>query len=363
MVFSWHNYYINIITGRQKGLIATFLRGVLRCLSWGYRLVVTCRNWAFERGFISRYRPPVPVVISVGNIVAGGTGKTPVTLLLAEEFYPNTPLAILSRGYHSRSEKLSAAFLLCKGEGPLFPAEYSGDEPYLLATRLPRAYIAVGKDRQVTSQKVVKEGVQLIILDDGMQHRRLIRDIDIVVMNAADPFGQGYLLPRGLLREHMESLERANLIVLNHIQNTEQFAALKKSIAKYTTAPVVGTRMELSQIHPLKTIQNKRVGIFCGIAHPEQFYHTVQQAGGIVVAKRYLSDHEFIKNKDLTLFAEESKDKGAEVLLCTEKDFVKLPQPIDLPLSLAWLQMNLRIVEGEAHWQALIAKVKSKITI
>src|SRR4051812_10022027 len=121
-------YVRDVIKGKRKGIGPHCIKSLLLPLSWVYRLVVGCRNWLYDKGWLRRYIPPVPLVISIGNIVAGGTGKTPVTLLVAEAFYKRFSIAVLSRGYRSESEKLESPIILCEGKGPLYPAVFCGDE-------------------------------------------------------------------------------------------------------------------------------------------------------------------------------------------------------------------------------------------
>lgn len=356
-------YISEVIKGRRKGVFTNFLRGILFILSYGFRIIVKCRNWAFDRGCLRKYYPPVPVVISIGNIVAGGTGKTPVTLLIAQAFYPHYPLAILSRGYRSTAEKLATPLQISKGEGPLYPAAYCGDEPYLLSLNLPRALIFVGRNRRQSSFMAAEAGAKLILLDDGMQHRRLARDFDIVVIDTNDPFGQGYFLPRGFLREGVDSLARASLVLLNHIHNHEQYVSLKQELAKYTSAAFAGTKMEIVGIcdllnTPVPLNAGKRVGIFCGIAHPEYFQKTVEDLGLCIVAHHFFPDHMGFDSQNLILFAENCRKLGAEMLLCTEKDKVKLATDISVPLPIAWIKMRLKIVEGDAEWSHFIEEAK-----
>ena len=220
-------YLKQVISGRQKGVWALCIKAILLPLSWLYRFFIYCRNWLYDRGWMRRYVPPVPLVISVGNIVAGGTGKTPVTLMLAEVFYGRFKPAILSRGYRSKAEKLVAPIFLCEGEGPLFPASYCGDEPYLFAKRLPKALVIVGRNRRKASVLAAKAGAQVILLDDGMQHRRLAKDFEVIVVDAGNPFGNGYFLPRGFLREELHALKRADLIFVNHLEHLEQWSGIK----------------------------------------------------------------------------------------------------------------------------------------
>ena len=275
------------------------------------------------------YPSPVPVVISIGNIVAGGTGKTPVTCLLAKEFYPQVSMAILTRGYRSKAEALSTPVVLSKGQGPMHPASYCGDESFMLSQNFPKAFVFVGKDRHKASNMAAKAGVKLILLDDGMQHRRLARDFEVVVIDACDPFGLGYFLPRGSSREGKKSLSRADLIVLNHVHSHEQFVSLRQQFVDYTSAPVVGTKPEVSQIvdmkdQPLPSIKNKKIGIFCGIAHPDYFIETIKGQEAIIVDSYFIPDHDYYNFSNLYRFAQNCKEKGAEILICTEKDKVKL---------------------------------------
>lgn len=360
------SYFLDVIKGHKKGVFATLFRLLLYVLSWPFQLLVSWRNLAFDRGWFRRYYPPVPVVISIGNIVVGGTGKTPVTLMIAQEFYRDFLIAVLSRGYRAPAEKLSSPVLLSKGNGPMHPAAFCGDEPYLLAQNLPKAFVFVGKDRHKASDMAAKAGAQLILLDDGMQHRKLARDFEVVVMDACDPFGQGYFLPRGLLREGVESLSRADLIILNHVIDRETYLSMKQQIARYSAALVVGTRMEVMQVldfdgKPIASLKEKKVGIFCGIAHPEYFRNTVSQQGAQIVSSAFTADHMGLENETLVAFAQECREKGAEMLLCTEKDRVKIEDIKALTLPIAWVKMRLNLVEGEKEWETFIEKAKSDL--
>ena len=357
------NYFVDVITGRQKGFIAFLLKIFLWLLSWPYRLIVSCRNWVFDKGWVCRYYPPVPIVISIGNIVVGGTGKTPVTLLIAKEFYHDYQIAILSRGYRSQAERLPIPIVLSKGEGPMQSAAFCGDEPFLIAQNLPKAFVVVGKNRHKASDIAAKAGANLILLDDGMQHRCLARDFEVVVMDTKDLFGQGYFLPRGLLREGVQSLSRANLIILNHVSDEASFAQMKARVAKYSTAPVVGTKMEVVQVETLNgqivpSLKGKKVGIFCGIAHPEYFQKTVTDQGGEIVDSAFAGDHMSFDAQTLAKFSEQCKALGAEMLLCTEKDRVKLVDVQELALPIAWVQMRLKLIEGQTEWTTFMEKIK-----
>lgn len=356
-------YFLGVITKKRKGIIVSFWRVLFYMLSWPYALISIVRNWIFDQGYIRRYNPPVPVVISIGNIVAGGTGKTPATLMIAKEFYIDFSIAILSRGYRSKAEKLDDPTILSLGNGPLQTASFCGDEPFLLAQNLPKAIVIVGKNRQKASNIAAREGAQMILLDDGMQHRRLTRDFDIVIMDSNDLFGQGYFLPRGLLRESVFSLSRAHLIVLNHINNQETFLELKKIVERYTKAVIVGARLDLTKIKSIngdtiESIKGKKVGLFCAIANPNYFKKTVIEQGGEIVHSAILADHREFGVATLQTFAQQCKNLGAEMLVCTEKDRVKIIDTPSLILPIVWLQMELHIVEGIESWCNFVNMIK-----
>lgn len=367
MKFSrWENYYIEVVNGKRRGGIASILRLFLLLLSFPFQILVACRNFAFDHGWLRRYSPPVPLVISVGNIVAGGTGKTPVTMMLAQEFHCDFLIAILSRGYRSGAENLPTPMWLSKGNGPMHPASFCGDESYLLALNLPKALVFVGCDRHKASNMAARAGAQVILLDDGMQHRRLARDLEVVVIDAYDPFGQGYFLPRGFMREGPKSLGRADLIILNHIQNVEDFDPIRQAITPFTRAPIIGTKMQVSGIYdlegtPMPPLIGMSVGIFCGIAHPDYFQKSVEQEGASVIGRLVAPDHESFKQSALEKFAVQCKADGAQCLVCTEKDKVKLTLTHSLVLPVLWIKSKLGIVYGEEEWNAFIAKAKADI--
>ncbi|MCE2983450.1 MAG: tetraacyldisaccharide 4'-kinase [Parachlamydia sp.] len=356
-------YIKGVIKGKKKGIFPTFIKGVLFFLSILFGLSVRFKNWCFDKGWMRKYVPPVSLVISVGNIVAGGTGKTPFTLFLASHFYGRRKLAILTRGYRSKAEKLKDPVLLCAGEGPQHHPTYCGDEPYLLAKRFPESLVIVGWNRRKGSFLAAKEGAEVILLDDAMQHRRLARDLDIVLIDAGDPFGCDHFLPRGFLREEKKSLGRADLLVINHAASKEQYNRVKAYLQAYTSAPSIGIQTEISNRtemdgQEITSFQNQRIGLFCTIANPEYFKSLLEAEGALVVSELCLPDHDTIKEKSLERFAKECKQLGAAWLVCTEKDYVKLPNLSAVSLPVAWVQIELKIVEGKDEWKNFITHIE-----
>lgn len=269
--------------------------------SWLYAFAVFCRNFFYDRGWFSITKVPCTVV-SVGNIVAGGAGKTPFVHLLAKAF-SHRKVAILSRGY---------------GQVP--------DEALLLAQRLPQVKVYVSKDRAASAKKAVAEGAELILLDDGLQHRRLHRDFDIVLGSAT-----GHYLPWGFLRDSPKRLRTADV----------HFTADDWSVKV--------TRILDQRRQEIPSIRGWKVAIFSGIAHPKNFKKTVENLGAEVTAEVIFADHE---GADL------SRLPKASAWLCTEKDFVKLP-PTDLPIY--YLEIELEMTKGRERWEKAVEKIDQKI--
>ncbi|MBA3957968.1 MAG: tetraacyldisaccharide 4'-kinase [Parachlamydiaceae bacterium] len=361
MLKHWQLYFSEVIKGKRRGKRIKVLQSFLKLLSWPFAGAVKLRNWAYDSDYLRGHAPSHPVIISVGNIVAGGTGKTPITQMLARALSDYARVAILSRGYHSPAEHSVEPLVLSEGKGPLYPPTECGDEPYMLSKQLPHIGVFVGRDRRRAAAMAADSGAQVIIVDDGMQHRRLSRDYDVVVVNANDPFGQGHFLPRGFLRDSPRSLSRAHLLIINHIRDTQHYEEIKALVDPYSKAPTIGTRLEVRQVldmdsQPISDLKDKQVGIFCGIAHPEHFLQTVSQLGAQTVTECVLPDHHSVSAEELIAFAKESKARGAQMLLCTEKDYVKLAHDLKLDLPVGWVQMQLNIVADEAHWKEFIDK-------
>lgn len=345
-------YIQDIIKGKRRGIFPSLIKFPLKILSYLYRLGVSCRNWAYDTGWLKQYSAPLPLVVSIGNITVGGTGKTPFTILFAKIFENEVKVAVASRGYRSKAEHLKTPLVVSRGGGPLHPAEVCGDEPYLLAENLKPVHVYAGKNRILSSNMAAQDGVQMMILEDGMQHRQLARDLDIVLLDGKDPFGKGAFLPYGLLRDDPRSLSRADLIVL---RGATHFLEIKEQVAHYTQAPVIGVRMVVESPQDLS---GKKVGVFCGIANPEQFLDTVKGLGAEVVAEKFFPDHTL---GDLDAFAQKCRSLGAAMLLCTEKDRVKLSSLSDIILPICWIKSRLEIVEGTAEWTNFIENIKKKL--
>lgn len=345
-----------IAQNRNQGPFA-FIRAFLYVLSILYKAIVFCRSWAYQHGLLPQHNSKIPV-ISIGNFVAGGTGKTPLTIMLAEELSKKYTIATLSRGYKSPAGKASLPVCVSNGKGTILSAKDVGDEPCLIASRMPNLIVIAGKDRKKGSEMAAHMGAKAIILDDGLQHRRLARDLDIIVINAQNPFGGNHYLPRGFLRDSPASLRRADLVVINNYIDSEHDTNLRNAVKTFTNSPIVSTKVEIKQIRTTSgkviEIKNKKVATFCAIGHPELFEKTVSELGAIIVSKCSFPDHYPIKYSDLNAFEKECLEKGVDLLLCTEKDFVKLKDIDQFSLPIAWLEMQLDIVNGKEEWEEFI---------
>lgn len=351
------------IRRRPKGVLSSFARLILFLISLSYGFVVRFRSALFRQGWIPAYSSPVPIVISVGNIVAGGSGKTPITIKLAKELLPVAPLAILSRGYRSQAENGSEPMVVSRGSGPCKSALSCGDEAYLLAKRIPGAFVISGRNRHKASNLAAREGIKIILLDDGMQHRALSRDFEVVVLDAEDPFGQGYFLPRGFLREDVGELSRADLVVLNHAESDERFWALSQELKQFTKAPVVRAKAVIEGVvdfdgRAVIIPNGSSVAAFCAIANPGKFFKSLNDLNLRIVDTLAYSDHMPFQREALVEFAAKAKSLGAEALICTEKDRVKFDEPLDLGLPLYTTEMHLRFMEGEEGWEAFVVEVQ-----
>ncbi len=270
-------------------------------------------------------------------------------------------LGILTRGFRSEMERSGAMKKISSGKGPICSAKECGDEPYLLAQKT-KAHIWVGADRAKSGQLAVKEGIECLLLDDGMQHRRLERDIEIVVIDGSDPLSRGRFLPWGLLRDSPKRLQSADWIVATHVNDFEIYQQVQAVVAHLTSAPMIGTRIEVLNKEQFALL---KVGIFCGIGQPAKFLQTVRDLKSEIVDTFILKDHGSLTISQLEKFAKKCRDRGAEALLCTEKDFVKLDRILlanaCFPLSIIPVAIELKISFGKEHWDDLIKNILDKV--
>jgi tetraacyldisaccharide 4'-kinase len=330
----------------------------LHLLSLPYGGAVRARALFYSLGLWNPKRLPCPV-ISVGNITVGGTGKTPLVMALAKGLMDRgIPVAILSRGY--RREKVSGP-LVSDGQIVFLSPEESGDEPFLMANVLKGIPVFVGKDRFVNGQIALKRfNVQGVLLDDGYQHLRLYRDLNILLIDSQIGFGDHHLLPRGILREPLSHLRRAHLFLLTKVEHPETCGRLKAILREihpssqvfhshYEPLGLIGPEEEWEELHSLK---GKKVLALSGIANPSYFSFLLKKCGMEIVREMIFPDHHFYTTKDLASI--EEKGKGVDWVVTTEKDMLKLRKfNIDY-LPIRALRIKVKIWEEEEFYKKVM---------
>jgi len=293
-------------------------------------------------------------VVSIGNITTGGTGKTPLVAWLSNYFASkNHAVAILTRGYKLRGSDFS-------------------DEPAMLAKSSPGAMVIVNPDRVAGAKKAIEQGVYTMVMDDGFQHRRLFRDIDIVAIDATEPFGYGRLLPGGLLREPIKSLKRADCVVITRYNQTQpgNVSEICKTIkqinpevriAKAIHKPVKA-KMRKEEVLDFDDLRGQKVFAFCGIGNPNAFFETLCELRLNIAGTKVYNDHHRYRQSDIEDIYEQAKYCRAEVVLTTEKDWTKTAllcgEKLDMPF--AYLEVELDFVEGAEEIAGLIEEAIGK---
>lgn len=336
---------------------ARLLLWPLAALGWVYGKVGAGRRRAYGRGWLRAWRAPVPV-ISVGNVTVGGTGKTPcvqaVCRVLAEA---GLRPAVLSRGYGGRLPGPWAT--VSDGERVLLAPEQAGDEPVLLAQSLPGVPVLVGPDRRVTAREAVSRyGAQVLVLDDGFQHLKLARDLDIVAVDVTNPWGNGHCLPRGLLREPLSALAEAGLLVLTRTGRADarRVEAVGRAVHRRNhLAPILPTAHAAAAVvdlnaggrEPVARLKDLKVLAFAGIATPPVFFADLTALGARVVEAVPYPDHHPYTAADVKKLVEWAGLVNAQALVTTEKDAVRLAPFLPLPLPVLALGIEFRVTEGE----------------
>lgn len=324
---------------------------LLRGGSVVYGGAVSLRGALYSRGVLRVKKLPKPV-IGIGNLTVGGTGKTPAVIMMAEMLLAmGKKPVILSRGY--KREGGAASAIVSDGKSLLLDRLYAGDEPYMMAKRFKGIPIVVGSNRFVSGMLVLDRfEVDAFILDDAFQRIQLYRDLNILLIDSKNPFGNGYLLPRGILREPIEAAERADLIILTKCESEGVTIPpqipnhIPIAIATTTVSKLTGVSRGENQ--PIDMIKGKRVAAFCGIASPESFKESLKLLGAEVILFRSFPDHYNYSSKDIIGLIFEAKGKGADYLLTTEKDAVKLSPHIGTTIPLLFVSIEMKLLRGDS---------------
>jgi tetraacyldisaccharide 4'-kinase len=333
--FSFHE----LVSGRRKGLAASFLRAGLRLAEIPYTWAVRRRNLRYDRGRAAIHRVAVPVV-SVGNLTLGGTGKTPLVRWIVQWFLDRgVSAAIVSRGYGARRA-------------------VENDEALELRAELPGVGHVQNPDRVAAAREAIERfGCRAIVLDDAFQHRRLARDLDLVLLDASEPLGFQHVFPRGTLREPVDGLRRADMVLLSRADliDAAQRNWLRGQVARYAPQAAWGelvhaplgfvSREGLQQ--PIASLAGRRIAAFAGIGNPAGFRHTLESCGCRPAAFWEFPDHHAYTPADLASLAARAKELDAAAVVCTRKDLVKIDAERlgDVPL---WaLKIGLDFLSGQ----------------
>lgn len=349
-------WFREVVSGRARGIGPSAVRGLLSLGERGYGAVVRAKNRRFDSG-----RTPATqvdaTVISVGNLTVGGTGKTPLVCWLAQWFGGRgAEVTLISRGYGAK-------------------AGQPNDEARELAARLPGVRHLQNPDRIAAAREAIAASAAessrpVLILDDAFQHRRIARDLDIVLLDALQPFGFEHLLPRGLLREPPESLSRAQVVALSRADaiSAEERAAIRARVAKLAPSALwielvqrpMGYRSSTGAQVSLHLLQGKRVAGFCGIGNPAGFRHTLGQCGVNVVELREFADHFAFDGRALAeLDTWAARQADAAAIVCTHKDLVKIPRETLGGKPLWALAIDVEIRAGREALEQRLARTLS----
>jgi tetraacyldisaccharide 4'-kinase len=344
---------------KEKPLGERILLFPLYLLSLPYGWVVRSRSLFYSVKLLKTKILPCPV-ISVGNITVGGTGKTPLVMTLAKGLMDRgISVAILSRGY--KGTKTSEP-VVSDGKSLFLSPEESGDEPFLMAQVCKGVPVLIGKDRFANGRIAFRKfGMKGLLLDDGFQHLPLHRDLDILLIDSTIGFGDQHLLPRGILREPLSHLRRAHLILLTKVEDPETCRPLEKKIheihpraqvfhSHYQPTSLIGPKGEQEALTSLK---GRKILALSGIANPDYFSSLLRKWGTEIVSEAIFPDHHFYVSKDLSFIKE--KSKGADWIVTTEKDMLKLRGLGIGPLPIRALRIEMKIWEEEAFFKRIVS--------
>jgi len=367
-------FAIDVILERRYGKRATLLRVFLRALSVLFRKIVQLRLALFQKRYFREHQLGC-MVISIGNLTVGGTGKTPVVEMLGKALNASgRKVAILSRGYKSAKPPLLRRIwgritgrsaiapprIVSDGSKVLLDSRISGDEPYMLAKNLPGVVVLTDKDR-VKSGFFAIEKFQsdTLILDDGLQYLHLKHRLDIVLIDRTAPFGNEYLLPRGTLREPPEHLRRAHLIFITKCNDLGNEALIERIRRYNRTADIIECRHAPKYFQdvttgdqlPLHYLENKYVAAVSGIAVPEGFESILRELGANIEFTKRFTDHHRYDESELRNLLNRCIKRDIDAIVTTEKDAVRLPRLKKLEVPIYFLRIEIEILSGRQHWE------------
>src|SRR6267378_2777297 len=368
---------IDVVLERRRGFRASILRGILYALSFVYEWLVQLRLYLYRKRIL-RERALGCLVISIGNLTVGGTGKTPIAEKFARALQSGgRRVAILSRGYKSvprkrswldrlRRKDVDPPRVVSDGKSLLLDSLIAGDEPYMLAHNLKDVIVLVDKDRVKSGLFAIdKWKVDTLVLDDGLQYLHLKHRLDMVLVDRQAPFGNEFLLPRGTLREPPRNLRRASYIFITK-STAESNEQLIKRIRRYNrTAEIIECahkplhlqNVVTGEIAPLEKLRGAFIGSICAIAVPESFEDGLRKLGAkIEIAKRYIDHHRYT-DAELRSFINRCIRRDLEMVVTTEKDAVRFPLLGKTEVPIFFLRVEIEILSGHETWEHCVARI------
>ncbi|HEX3818284.1 MAG TPA: tetraacyldisaccharide 4'-kinase [Chthoniobacterales bacterium] len=372
-------FAIEVILGRAHGVRAALLRGFLWLLSIIYARVVQLRLFLYRKR-IFRERALGCLVISIGNLTVGGTGKTPIVEKFARALQAGgRRVAILSRGYKSVAQPKKRSWLdrfrrkqpdpprvVSDGHSLLLDSRTAGDEPYMLAQNLQDVIVLVDKDRVKSGLYAIREmKADTLLLDDGLQYLHLKHRLDIVLIDRQAPFGNEFLLPRGTLRESPRNLRRASYIFITKSTgepNDELIARIRSynrtaEIIECAHQPLYLQEVYSGEQLPLGRLTNTYIGSFCGIAAPESFEDGLRKLGAKIELTKRFTDHHRYSEAELQSFINRCLRRDVDMIVTTEKDAVRFPRLTSPEVPIYFLRVEILILSGHETWEQCVARI------
>jgi tetraacyldisaccharide 4'-kinase len=326
--------WARVARGAGRGLGDHLAAGGLRFLSLLYGAALRLHHAGYRLGLARRTRLPA-LTVGIGNLTVGGTGKTTAAIATARWLARRGhAVAVLSRGYGGAAEKTPA--VVSKGLGPVIGPDQAGDEPYLIARALPGVFVLAGADRRRTGRLAVDDlGADALVLDDAFQYQRLVKDLEIVLVDALAPFGYDFLVPRGLLREPPDQLARAGAVWLTHtdLVRDRDLRAVDERVRQLAPAARIWwarhaalrlRRLDAEGEWEPEALGGRRVFALSSIGSPAAFERTLEKHGAVLVGRARFPDHHRFSQRDLRGLLHAGAE-AAEWLVTTEKDAVRLP--------------------------------------
>lgn len=373
------SFTVDVIYDRRKDGMARLMGAFLWSWSLLFWCIVKAREALYRRR-IMRASHLGCMVIVVGNLTVGGTGKTPVVEKLARSLRERgRRVAILSRGYKSKKEPMVRKWWrwlthtepdkpreVSDGVRVLLDAEQAGDEPYMLARNLPGVVVLTDRDRVKAGHYAITQyGCDTLILDDGFQYFKLKDHLQVLLIDKTNPFGNGWTLPRGLLREPISHMRRSTYIFLTKSDGTPD-PELEATIRRYRPdvdliecrhAPRFLRRVGDEREEPLDFLKGRKVLAFSAIAVPESFERFVEDLGAEIVHRERFIDHHRFSAEELAELLEAAHRKGAELLVTTEKDAVRLPEDWQPTPECYYLRVEIKILAGVQDFEAAVSRI------